>query len=411
MTWAVLIFAVSYIVISGRRLPRVKLDRPAAALCGAVAMVAAGVLPFDQALAAVDLEVLSLLLGVMVIAGHLGEAGFFRFAAWWVVSRARSPRKLLWALVWLSGGLSALLVNDTVCLVFTPIVVAVVSEARLPALPYLLALAASANVGGVVSFTGNPQNMIIGTAAAGRLSYLGYLARALPVGVACLAVTGLALGWMFRRELDGEITREATVPRPHLDRGETYRALGALGTFVVLVGAEVALAAAALTAAAVSLVLTRLMPRRILVQVDWALILFFGGLFVLVAGLVEAGALATLGAGVSALASEPGGEWLFAGVAVIGSNVVSNVPFVVVAVRWVETLHDPTFGYVLLAVASTLAGNLTLFGSVANIIVFEAAGPRGEIGMLRFMRYGVPLTFLTLATAALLLMTERSLGL
>lgn len=404
------IFAASYVVISGRGLGRARLDRPTAALCGAVAMVVTGVLSFERALVAVDLEVLSLLLGVMVIAGHLGEAGFFRFTAWWVVDRARSPRSLLWALVWVSGALSALLVNDTICLVFTPIVVAVVSEARLPALPYLLALAAAANVGGVVSFTGNPQNMIIGTAASERLSYLGYLVRALPIGVACLAVTGATLAWMFRQDLGGVIERQPTVPKPHLDRRETRWALVALATFVVLVAADVALPAAALTAAALSLASSRYPARRVLQQVDWALMLFFAGLFVLVAGLMASGALGVVAGQVARFSAHAAGEWLFAGAAVLGSNVVSNVPYVIVAVRWVEQLNDPTHGYVSLAVSSTLAGNLTLFGSVANIIVFESAGPRGEIGFLRFMRYGVPLTLLTLVTAALLLMMERWVG-
>jgi Na+/H+ antiporter NhaD/arsenite permease-like protein len=410
LTAAILIFALSYLLIAGQRLPWIKLDRPAAALCGAVAMVAAGVIDFEGALAAVDLHVLSLLLGVMVVAGYLGEAGFFRYAAWWILTRARSARSLLWGLVFVSGGLSALLVNDTICLVFTPLVVAVVSEARLPSRPYLLALAAAANVGGVVSFTGNPQNMIIGTAAAGKLTYLGYLARALPIGVACLAVVALAIGFMFRGELAAAVMGERSAPKPHLDQRECQLGLAGLALFVVLVALGVPLAAAALAAAAACMLSSRVPARMVLARLDWALLLFFAGLFVLVAGLGHAGALAFASEQASDLAGRPGGTWLFGLAAVIGSNVISNVPYVVVAVRWVERLPDPTFGYVVLAVSSTLAGNLTLVGSVANVIVFEAAGPRGDIGMWRFMRYGVPITIATMVVAAAILAVERSLG-
>jgi Na+/H+ antiporter NhaD/arsenite permease-like protein len=407
---ALIIFGLSYLLIAGQRLPWLRLDRPAAAMCGAVAMVAAGVLDFDQALAAVDLRVLALLLGVMIVAGYLAEAGFFRFAAWWILTRARSPRSLLWGLVFVAGGLSALLVNDTICLVFTPLVVTVVSEARLPSLPYLLGLAAAANVGGVVSFTGNPQNMIIGTAAAGELGYLAYLARALPIGLACLAIVALLIEAMFRRELAGAQLGARSAPKPHVELAECRLALGALALFVGLSAWRVELAPAALTAAAVCMVASRTPPRQVLARIDWALLLFFAGLFVLVAGLGAGGALTRAGDFVVAVGHRPGGEWLFGLAAVLGSNAISNVPYVVVAVRWVEHLGDPTFGYVILAVSSTLAGNLTLIGSVANIIVFEAAGPRGKIGPLQFMRYGVPITAVTLAAASALLALERWLG-
>src|SRR5205823_261824 len=145
----------------------------------------------ETALRAVDLHVLILLFGVLVIAAYLQEAQFFRLVAVHVLTRAESARSLLFGLVFVAGGLSAFLVNDTVCVVLTPLVVAVVVEAKLPALPYLLGLASAANVGGVVSFSGNPQNMIVGAAAHGTISFAQYLALVLPVGVACLAANAI----------------------------------------------------------------------------------------------------------------------------------------------------------------------------------------------------------------------------
>jgi Na+/H+ antiporter NhaD/arsenite permease-like protein len=409
VTAAIVIFAVTYLTIAGRPLPFLDHDRPGAALCGAIAMVAFGVLPLEEAYRAVDLDVITLLLGMMIIAAYLTDARFFRHSAWWVLTRAGSARTLLWALVFVAGGLSAVLVNDTICLMMTPLVVAVIAEAGLPPLPYLLALASAANLGGVVTFTGNPQNMIVGQLAAGDPSYLEYLVRALPAGAVCLALDAALLTWMFRKQLPRGPLAERAPPRPHLDRPLAAKAMGALAVFVVLAAAGYPLAGAAITCAAVlSLAAARPM-RPVLAQVDWPLLLFFAGLFVVVAGLRHSGAVE---AWTRELVPYFGrgdllGDLAFVALVVVGSNLVSNVPLVMLAGHWVPAMPDPAWGYVLLAFGSTLAGNLTLFGSVANIIVFEGAGARGEIGFLRFLRYGAIITLVTLAAALAVLYVSR----
>src|SRR5262249_13298734 len=211
-----------------------KLDRPAGAVVGAVAMVIIGGLPMELALLAIDLHVLLLLFGVLVIAAYLTEAQFFRLAAYLVLTRAKSARSLLFGLVFVSGGLSALLVTDTVCVVLTPLVVAVVVEARLPALPYLLALASAANVGGVVSFSGNPQNMIIGAAAHGTIGFAQYLALTLPVGAVCLAANAALIAWMFRYDLPKGALVDRKPPRPAVNKPLMIKALGSLALFAGL---------------------------------------------------------------------------------------------------------------------------------------------------------------------------------
>ncbi|HEY1553099.1 MAG TPA: SLC13 family permease, partial [Kofleriaceae bacterium] len=193
MTGALVVFVLTYLVIAGGQLKFLKLDRPGAAVVGAAAMVIVGGLPMDDALHAIDLHVVILLFGVLVIAAYLQRAQFFRYVAYAVLTRTRSARTLLFGLTFVAGGLSALLVNDTVCIVLTPLVIAVVVETRLPALPYLLALTGAANVGGVVSFSGNPQNMIVGAAARGTLGFAQYFAIALPIGIACLAASAAML--------------------------------------------------------------------------------------------------------------------------------------------------------------------------------------------------------------------------
>lgn len=412
MTGALVVFVVTYLVISTPRLAVLGLDRPAGALVGAVAMVVAGGLAFDDAMHAIDLPVMTLLLGVLVIAAYLQEARFFRYAAYVVLTRASSARSLLWSLTFVAGAMSALLLNDTVCLVLTPLVVAVAVEARLPVLPYLLALATATNLGGVVSFSGNPQNMIVGRAAAGDPGFAAYLALTLPVGVACLAGNAALLSWLFRKELPRGTLAEHAPPKPAFDALLAGKALGALALFTGLALGGQPLPGSAMVAAAVLIVIARVPPRRVLERVDWSILVFFAGLFVVVEGVRRTGLLDDAFAHLAPIVTrgDLAGDAAFVGAVVIGSNLVSNVPLVMIAVHWVPNLPDPAWGYVMLAVASTLAGNLTLMGSVANVIVMESAGTRGEIGFLRFARYGVVVTLASLAIAFAILALERAIG-
>lgn len=412
MVGSLVVFSLTYLVIASRQLHWIGLDRPAGAVVGAVAMVVVGGLPMDDALHAIDLHIITLLFGVLVIAAYLSEARFFRLTAYLVLVRARSARALLFGLVAIIGALSALLLNDTVCVLLTPLVVAVVVEARLPPLPYLLALASSANVGGVVSFSGNPQNVIVGAAAHETISYAQYFALTLPVGVACLAANALVIAWLFRKDLPTGPLAAIDIPKPAINRALAVKSLGALLLFVILAIANVPLDGAAMTAAAALMLVARTPPKQMFQWFDWQLLVFFGGLLVVIAGVEHAGVLDLVFDQVAPLIARGDtlGDLAFIAMIVIVSNLVSNVPAVLVAVAWVPNMPEPTWGYVMLAVASTLAGNLTLFGSVANIIVMEGAGPRGEIGFWRFLRYGAVITLIDLTLAFVILVGERALG-
>lgn len=412
MVGSLVVFTLVYLVIATRQLHFIGLDRPAAAIVGAVGMVLVGGLPMDAALRAVDLHVVVLLFGILLIAAYLAEARFFRLTTYIVLTRARTARSLLFGLTFVVGALSALLLNDTVCVLLTPLVVAVVVEARLPALPYLLALASAANVGGVVSFSGNPQNMIVGAAAHGSIGFAQYMALTLPVGAACLALNALLILWLFRRELPKEPLVNRSPPRPAIDKVLTAKALAALAVFAGLAIAGYSLAGAAMSAAAGLMVIARTPPKKAFEQVDWQLLVFFAGLFVVVAGVAHAGVLEKLFTGLEPVVArgDLAGDVAFIAFVVVVSQIVSNVPLVLVAVSWVPHMPDPTWGYIMLAVSATLAGNLTLFGSVANIIVMEGAGPRGEIGFWRFLRYGLVITIADLLLGFLILGAERSLG-
>ncbi len=407
MTWnkeatAVVIFAVTYVLISGRRLKVLPLYRPAAALLGAVLMVATGVMTPEQAYRAVDYNTIVLLLGMMLIAAYLHMAGFFGWAADWILRRARTPQRLLLLVMLTSASLSALLVNDTVCLLLTPLVVAVIVRGRLPLLPYLMALATSANTGSVATLVGNPQCMIIGQMSG--MSFGRYALALAPVAAVCLAINYGVLAWGFRKTLAGakiEPGRDAEVA-PTLDIGLVVKVCVAFA--LVLVGFFLGfnLPWTALSGAALIMVVARRDTHVVLKHVDWHLLVFFAGLFVVVEGLNATGLPAQLrpsfGTGATAQA------WNLTWFSVAGSNIFSNVPFVLVIGKWISTFSQPDLMWKVLALTTTFAGNLTILGSVANIIVVESARGHCEVGFWDYAKLGIPVTILTtLAGVALLL--------
>src|SRR5213593_4508293 len=202
---AIAIFTFTYLLISGRRLKVLPLNRPAAALLGTVLMVASGVMTPEQAYRAVDYNTLVLLLGMSLLSAYFYLAGFFDWTAVRVLKVAHTPERLLLGLILTSGTLSALLVNDTVCFMFTPLVVAVVVRGQLPVLPYVLALAMSANIGSVCTLVGNPQNMIIGQLS--KLSFARFSSSLLPVAAVGLGIQYAVLRFGFR-----EVLRGASLP-------------------------------------------------------------------------------------------------------------------------------------------------------------------------------------------------------
>jgi Na+/H+ antiporter NhaD/arsenite permease-like protein len=394
---AIAIFCVTYLLISGRRLNFLPLNRPAAALLGTVLMVASGVMTPAQAYRAVDYDTLVLLLGMMIISAYLYLAGFFEWAADWILSRATTPQGLLLSLILTSGVLSALLVNDSVCLMLTPLVVAVVVRGQLPLTPYLLGLAMSANLGSVATLVGNPQNMIIGHMS--RIPFLRFSAAMLPISMVALAIEYAVLRLSF-----GEVLKQAAIHRPpreprSIDKRLLAWTLIVLGLVFVGFLAGLDLSWTALAGGAVLMVVARRDTHEVLKLVDFHLLVFFAALFVVVEGLNGTGLpdqtfhrlRGFFGTSVARQA------WSFAFLSVIGSNIFSNVPFVLVAGKWIANFAQPELMWKVMALATTFAGNLTILGSVANIIVVESARAHVEIGFWDYARVGIPVTILTTA--------------
>ncbi len=388
------IFIASYVVFAFGKFPWMKIDRPGAAIIGAVLMVAFRIIGPAEALRAVDFTTIVLLFAMMLVVAYLHLAGFFDRFADLVVNRL-GARHLLPAVILSSGVLSAFFVNDIICLVMVPLVLTITRRLRVPPLGYLLAVATASNIGSVASITGNPQNMLVGSYS--HISYRNFLAHLGPVAALGLLVDWAILNWLFpHREVIGASEETAIEPLAHdpLKRIAIGKPLLIVGGLLIgfLVGVPPALVAA--VAAAVVLISRTREPRLIYDEVDWGLLIFFAGLFLIVDGAERVG----LVAGLFDLMRDFNlhNAVVFTPITAALSNIVSNVPAVMLLKTVIPGFPDPHRGWLLLAMASTLAGNLTITGSVANIIVVERARGEVDISFRDYLRAGVPVTVVTL---------------
>jgi Na+/H+ antiporter NhaD/arsenite permease-like protein len=402
------IFIATYAILGIQGIPRIHIDRPSGAMIGAVAMVATGVISLQQAYQAIDLDTLLFLLGMMILVAYLELSGLFEVMERWIIGQARTTRGLLALIVASSGILSALFMNDTVCLLYAPVIVRVTKRLQLNPVPYLIGLATSANIGSVATIIGNPQNALIGIRS--EIAFLAFAAELWPVAAVGLALAFGIIAFIYRKEIHGQAL---AVPPPR-NPGKVQPwlltvSLAAGGAMVVLLCLGFHPPAAAMALASLVIVAGSRKPRRALQNVDWTLLFLFAGLFVVMKAIEEAG-LTQLIFQQTAPYLQPAtfaGALGFSAAVAAASNLVSNVPAVMLYLPLIEAQGAREELWLLLSMASTLAGNLTLIGSVANLIVLEATKNEVRISFLEYLKVGVPLTILTILSGALLLRPAR----
>jgi Na+/H+ antiporter NhaD/arsenite permease-like protein len=397
-------FGLTYLGLALGRLPGLRTDRAGVALAGAAGVLACGLLSFEQAVRAVDFATIALLLGMMVLVAFLRRAGFFARLADAALGRVRSPKALLAVTMLLSGTLSAVLVNDVICVALTPLVLHLTRRLGIDPRPHVVGLAVASNLGSAATLTGNPQNMIIGGLSG--IPYLRFAAKLAPP-----ALLGLVIGYVVTviayrttlratpREQVLNGNRASTLPRggPH-----DFLLVKALAVTVAAIGfffAGYPMAVVALAAAGVML-LDRVNPQKVYARIDWGLLVMFAGLFVVVRAF-EVHVLAASGIERWAAGADP--VWVLSGLSAVLSNLVSNVPAVLLfkpVVGAMPTASQET-AWLALAMSSTFAGNLTVLGSVANLIVVEQARKEGvPISFWDYCRVGIPVTLMTLMIGA-----------
>ncbi|MBN9257552.1 anion transporter [Mesorhizobium sp.] len=394
---ALLILVLTYAGVAVGRIPGLRLDRAGIALLGGAAMIAVGAISMEDAYRAINFDTITLLLGMMIVVAHLKVSGAFRGLGAIAIEHAHAPFMLLIMVTLLTGLLSAFLVNDAICLVMAPIVLHVTRVIKRNPIPYLIATATASNCGSVATITGNPQNMVIG--ALSGISYPAFSAALAPVALFGLVAVIVIIRLVYRSEFERGTELTPEVYRGRMHKGQVVKAVVVCIGLAIAFFAGVPVAKAALIGGAILLLTRSIKPSRIYREIDGPLLFMFAGLFVVVAGAERT--LLTPELVASAKSFGLDNVWRLSAFTAVLSNIMSNVPAVLALAPFVPGLDDPRRAWLVVAMSSTLAGNFTLLGSVANLIVAEQARTAGTtLGFWAFFKVGLPLTLVTLAAGA-----------
>lgn len=409
---ALIIFILTYTGIIFTRLPKMNIDRPSAAFFGAVSMVLFGVLSFDDAIRAIDFNTIALLLGMMIIISTLELDGFFSLIASSTLSYSSTPLRLLTILTFVTGISSAFLVNDAVVLLFTPVIILICRSVKVNPLPYLIAEILASNVGSAMTITGNPQNMLIGLNSG--ISYNNFLLQLLPVSMAGMAIIVLVVKWMYPSDFKKQSFKVKTSSLKPTDANPEFaydfksmRTSVPIFILVLLLfflsnTIHLSIPLIALVGGSLILLLGRIKPSKVIRQVDWVLLLFFASLFIVVRGFEKTGLMEQMINSVKLQDNAAGLAGLHL-ISLVLSQVVSNVPFTVLMLPVMKSVGSETL-WLALASASTLAGNATIIGAMANLIVIESAEKHGiRIRFMEFFKTGIIVTMLTLTLSFVIL--------
>ncbi len=374
------------------RIPGLRLDRAGIALLSGPAMIAVGALGMEDAYRAINFDTITLLLGMMIVVAHLKVSGAFRALGGFAIEHAHAPFMLLVILTLLTGVLSAFLVNDAICLVMAPIVVHVTRVINRNPIPHLIATATASNCGSVATITGNPQKMVIG--ALSGISYPAFAAALAPVALFGLVAVIVIVRIVYRAEFERKAELSPEVYRGRMLPGQVLKAVVVCIGLAISFFAGVPVAKAALIGGAILLVTRAIKPHRIYREIDGPLLFMFAGLFIVVAGAERTLLTPDMIASARNLGLDD--VWQLSGFTAVLSNIMSNVPAVLALRPFIPCLENPERAWLVVAMSSTLAGNFTLLGSVANLIVAEQAKAAGkQLSFSAFFKVGLPLTLVT----------------
>jgi Na+/H+ antiporter NhaD/arsenite permease-like protein len=391
----VVLFGLTYFGMALGRIPGLAIDRTGIALFAAVLLLVSGARAPSESLRAIDVPTLCVLFGLMALSSQFVLAGFYDWCAARIASLAHGQSLLLAATVAVSGALSALLANDIVTFATAPVLARGLMRRGIDARPHLIALAAASNAGSAATVIGNPQNILIGE--AGGLPFLDFLAVCgLPAALA-LVVVYAVVARVFRRELAVR-PGACELVLPAIDHYQVGKGAFAAAVLVLLFVSPLPRSLGALGIAALLLVSRRFATREIMAQVDWHLLLLFTCLFVINDAFRATGLSADAMAWLGAHGMLPDRLGVLAPLTLAASNTIGNVPAVILLLAlWKAAAPGALYG---LALLSTLAGNLLLTGSIANIIVCERAAREGvAISFADHARCGIPITLISLAIA------------
>jgi Na+/H+ antiporter NhaD/arsenite permease-like protein len=397
MNTGLIIFILTYIIIGIQNIPKIHINRTAGALLGAVGMVFFGVLTVNEAYQAIDLDIILFVLGMMIIIAYMELSGFFEVIERMILKRAGSASGLLFFLIISSGVASSLFMNDTICLLFTPLVLRIVKKANLNPIPYLIGLATSSNIGSTMTVIGNPQNMLIGLYS--KIHFLEFLKILAPVSISGLIINFLLIRIIYHKDIANRfINVNFDDSGVRIQKRLFIASLITIILLVIFLSLGYSPQNVAIVLACFLILVGADKPRRALEEVDWPLLLFFSGLFIVMKGVEKSGITNSIFNYVRMYLSDSKFSQivnLSIGSTIL-SNIISNVPAVILFSHFFTNLANSKLAWLTLAMSSTLAGNLTIIGSVANIIVFESAKDEVKVGFFEYLKVGLPLTIITI---------------
>lgn len=397
MDIAFIIFLLTYILMALGQPPLFRIDRTGAAIIGASCMIIFDVLSVYEAYEAIDYKTILILFGMMILIANLRLSGFFNIILNFLANRIQSPIFLLYLLIFSSGILSAFFINDTICLIFTPFILDLTKRLKLNPKPYLLALCMSANIGSVATITGNPQNIIIG--AASGIPYSTFFIKLFPVALVGLLICALLLQWFYKKELAVSVTKTPELRYRYNKPLVIKSSLLALLT-VLLFFLNAPMEVVSIGVGSFLLITRRIKPEKVYNLIDFRLLILFIGLFIVIKGFEKSALFNEMVEAFRDFVKTP--LSLVFSCALL-SNIVSNVPAVLIFKPLIVNWFNTEKAWLYLALASTFAGNLTILGSIANIIVIEGASSRVKIGFLEYLKVGLPLTVLSLMAGVIIL--------
>lgn len=389
----IFVAVISIIGIAFGRYPKMKMNRATISLVGSTLLILLNIVTLDEAYSSIDLNTLVLIFSMMVLNVNLKIAGFFTLIASRVVKFAANPNQLLFLLIFSSGILSGLFLNDTIVLMFTPLILEIVIELKLNPVPYLIALATSANIGSAATIVGNPQNMLIGVYSG--ISFIRFAKYMFPISIISLIITYYIIKILYKNDFSKISFDIVNDTKPFIYKPLLIKSIISLILMLsgFLVGISVPLAA--LSAASLLLFTRRIKPDRVFKEIDWSLLIFFAGLFIITSAINKILQPAQFIEMRNSF-NMPMIIYLTS-ISAILSNLISNVPAVLILAPTLSNFPNQQFSWLIIAMATTFAGNLTLLGSIANMIVAESALKKGiKLKFIEYLKVGVPLTIITL---------------
>lgn len=391
--FSTIIIIITIIGVSLGRYPKLRMNRATIAFVGTAVLIITNSISIEQAYQAIDLNTIVLLLSIMILNVNFRLSGFFNFISKNILKLVKTPRQLLAVFIFFSGFLSALFLNDTIVLVFTPIILEITISLKRNPVPYLIALATSANIGSVATIIGNPQNILIGTFSG--ISFIEFTGYLIPIAIIGLFFSWIIIVLLYKKEFSSVKIDLISLPKFRIHKPLLTKSVFSTVLMLCALILGVHTAIAAMGAASLLLITRRLKAERVFSEIDWSLLVFFSGLFIVTKTVETIGLSNQL---IDILKINSGNDIIdLTLLSTISSNLISNVPAVLLLKNIAQTFSNVKIAWLVMAMATTLAGNLTLLGSVANLIVAESAKKRGILlSFTEYLRSGILITAITL---------------